>query len=247
MNNKTQRFNIVGPCSMESREQIEEVFKVAQNLGLTYVRAQVFKPRTNPNSFQGLADEGISILKELKSSYPKIKYVCEVCSNEHFDKLKDVASVIQIGARNMQNFELLKYVSMNFKNDYVLLKRGFSNTQKEWLSSADYLMSGGIPKEKIILCERGSRSYTSPTGVSLDFINALMAREAGFKVIIDSSHGTKEARFVIPLAKAAVAMNFDGVMIEAHPNPSESVSDRDQAIGLDELSEFFNGLTQREQ
>jgi len=239
MDSKTQRFNIVGPCSMESRDQIEAVFKVAQTIGVSYVRAQVFKPRTNPNSFQGMADEGITILKDLAPKYPDLKYVCEVCSNEHFDKLVNVASVIQIGARNMQNFELLKYVAANFKNEFVLLKRGFSNTQKEWLSSAEYLISGGIPKDKIILCERGSRSFTSPTGVSLDFINALMAKEAGFKVIIDSSHGTKEARFVLPLAKAAIAMDFDGVMIEAHPNPAESVSDRDQAISLEALTDFF--------
>jgi 3-deoxy-7-phosphoheptulonate synthase len=238
----TQEFNIVGPCSMESKEQIESVFEVAMKCGLTYIRTQVYKPRTNPNSFQGMADEGIAILKELRSIYSSdsIKYVLEVCSKEHFDSVKDIASIIQIGARNMQNFELLKYVARNFTNDYVLLKRGFSNTLEEWISSAEYLISGGIPKDKIILCERGSRSFTSPTGVSLDFINAMMAKEAGFKVIIDPSHGSKEARFVLPLARAAQSMDFDGLMIEAHPNPSESVSDRAQAISLEDLESFFN-------
>jgi 3-deoxy-7-phosphoheptulonate synthase len=237
----TQTFNIVGPCSMESQSQIEAVFNMAMKCGLTYIRTQVYKPRTNPNSFQGMGSEGIEILKNLRSTYPieSIKYVCEVCSNDHFDSVKDIASIIQIGARNMQNFELLKYVSKNFKSDYVLLKRGFSNTLKEWISSAEYLISGGIPKDKIIMCERGSRSFTSPTGVSLDFINAMMAKESGFKVIIDPSHGSKEARFVLPLAKAAMAMDFDGVMIEAHPKPEESVSDRAQAISLIELESFF--------
>jgi 3-deoxy-7-phosphoheptulonate synthase len=240
----TQKFNIVGPCSMESRSQIESVFKVAMKCGLTYIRTQVYKPRTNPNSFQGMGDEGIKILKDLRSTYPidSIKYVCEVCSNDQFNSVKDIASIIQIGARNMQNFELLKYVASNFSSDYILLKRGFSNTLEEWLSSAEYLISGGVSKDKIILCERGSRTHTSPTGVSLDFINAMMAKEAGFKVIIDPSHGSKEARFVLPLAAAAQAMDFDGVMIEAHPNPSESVSDKAQAISLEDLELFIKRL-----
>lgn len=242
---KNQRFNIVGPCSMESQEQIESVFEVALKSGLTYIRTQVYKPRTNPSSFQGMGDAGIEILKSLRNKYSvqNIKYVCEVCSSEQFESVKDIASIIQIGARNMQNFELLKYVARNFnsnsQSEYVLLKRGFANTITEWISSAEYLIHGGVPKDKIILCERGSRSITSPTGVSLDFINAMMAKEEGFKVIIDPSHGSKESRFVLPLAKAALAMDFDGVMIEAHPNPTESVSDRDQAISLEDLEEFF--------
>ena len=242
MNQNTQKFNIVGPCSMESEKQIRSVFDLAQKVGLTYIRTQVYKPRTNPNSFQGLGLEGITILKSLRDTYSResIKYVCEVCSNDQFDSVSDIASIIQIGARNMQNFELLKYIAQNFKSEFILLKRGFSNTQKEWISSAEYLISGGIPKDKIILCERGSRSFTSPTGVSLDFINALVAKEAGFKVIIDPSHGTKESRFVLQLAKAANAMDFDGLMIEAHPNPSESVSDKEQAISLDDLESFFS-------
>ncbi len=237
MDRKNQEFNIVGPCSMESKGQMLQVIEVATKLGLSYVRAQVFKPRTNPTSFQGMGAEGISILEEIKTD--EINFVCEVCSNEQFEMVKDIASIIQIGARNMQNFELLKYVSKNFKNDFVLLKRGFSNTNLEWLSSAQYLIEGGINKDKIILCERGSRSFTSPTGVSLDFINALCAKKEGFKVIIDPSHGTKHADFVIPLAKAAMAMEFDGVMVEAHPEPEKSVSDKDQAISLESLSLLF--------
>ena len=142
----------------------------------------------------------------------------------------------------MQNFELLKYVSKNFdkdKHDFVLLKRGFANTNKEWISSAEYLMKGGVPKDKIVLCERGSRSLTSPTGVSLDFINALSAKAQGFAVIIDPSHGAKDRKYVLPLAHAAMAMDFDGLMIEAHPKPDESVSDREQAISLEALRTFF--------
>jgi 3-deoxy-7-phosphoheptulonate synthase len=245
MDEMTQKMIIVGPCSLESRMQLEMVMNVAQDLDLTYIRAQVFKPRTNPTSFQGLGLEGIAILKEFKNSpeYSHFKFVCEVCSIEHFNMVKDVASIIQIGARNMQNFELLKYIGQHFdeaKHDYILLKRGFANNLQEWIASAHYLIAGKVKKEQIILCERGSRSYTSPTGVSLDFIAALSAQGEGFHVIIDPSHGSKDRRFVLPLAKAALAMNFDGVMLEVHPKPDESVSDKEQAISLEALKLFFD-------
>lgn len=237
-----QKLIIIGPCSLENREQITQVMDTAIQIGVPYIRAQVYKPRTSPESFQGMGSEGIQILKELKrdQKYQEIKYVCEVCSKDHFDSLKDLVSIIQIGARNMQNFELLKYISQNFKDqEYVLLKRGFANTVKEWLAAAQYLIQGGIPKEKIILCERGSRSFTSPTGVNLDFIAAFEAQSQGFHVIIDPSHGSKDRKFVLPLAQGALAMNFDGVMIEVHPEPEKSVSDKDQAISLEAIKTFF--------
>lgn len=245
MNKNTEKLIIAGPCSLESREQIDQVIEVAKDLGISYIRAQVYKPRTNPHSFQGLGDKGIKILNDLREihSVDEIKFVCEVCSESHFDSLKDLAQVIQIGARNMQNFELLKYVAKNFNEDiqdYVLLKRGFANTNSEWISSAEYLIAGGIPKEKIILCERGSRSLTSPTGVSLDLINALSAKAQGFHVIIDPSHGAKDRKYVLPLAEGALAMDFDGLMLEVHPNPDESISDKAQAISLKALRSFFN-------
>jgi 3-deoxy-7-phosphoheptulonate synthase len=245
MDNNLNKIIIIGPCSLESYDQIMSTVAVAKELGITYIRAQVYKPRTNPNSFQGMGDEGIEVLGKVRlvHSPTDIRFVCEVCSESQFDKVQDLAQVIQIGARNMQNFELLKYISKNFdedKHDFVLLKRGFANTNKEWISSAEYLMKGGIPKDKIILCERGSRSITSPTGVSLDFINALSAQAQGFAVIIDPSHGAKDRKYVLPLAHAAMAMDFDGLMIEAHPNPDKSVSDREQAISLEALKTFFN-------
>lgn len=237
-----QKLIILGPCSLESKDQITKVMDAALELNVSYIRAQVYKPRTNPESFQGLAQEGIEILKSLKENekYQDLNYVCEVCSPEHFDSVKDIAAIIQIGARNMQNFELLKYVSKNFSDqDYVLLKRGFANTIKEWISAAEYLIQGGIPKEKIILCERGSRSCTSPTGVSLDFIAAFEAQAQGFHVIIDPSHGSKDRKYVLPLAQGALAMNFDGLMIEVHPDPDKSVSDSAQAISLEAITSFF--------
>ena len=239
-----QKLFIVGPCSLESENQICQVMDAAIELGLTYIRSQVFKPRTNPDSFQGLGLEGIEILKKLKKNekYQDIKYVCEVCSSKHFDQVADIASIIQIGARNMQNFELLKYVSRKFNSnihDYILLKRGFANNLKEWLAAAEYLIKGGVDTDKIILCERGSRSFTSPTGVSLDFIAAFEAQAQGFHVIIDPSHGSKDRKYVLPLAAGALAMNFEGVMLEVHPRPNESVSDKDQAISIEALKTFL--------
>lgn len=243
MDINTQKLIIIGPCSLESAEQITQVMDTAIEIGVPYIRAQVYKPRTNPDSFQGMGAEGIQLLKTLKEDekYQDIRYVCEVCSKDHFDSVASLASIIQIGARNMQNFELLKYVSQSFSDqEYVLLKRGFANNVKEWIAAAEYLIQGGIPKEKIILCERGSRSFTSPTGVNLDFIAAFEAQAQGFHVIIDPSHGSKDRKFVLPLAQGALAMNFDGVMIEVHPRPDESISDKDQAISLEAIKTFFS-------
>lgn len=207
------------------------------------MRTQLYKPRTNPDSFQGLGDKGVEILKELRKKYSKeeLKFVCETCSVEQLEKITPWASVIQIGARNMQNFELLKSTGqyLSDEHDFVLLKRGFANTVEEWLESARYLMHGGVPKEKIVLCERGSRSLTSPTGVQLDFIAALEAKKHGFRVIIDPSHGSKKSEFVLPLARASLQLGLDGIMVECHPRPSESVSDAKQALSLEEIEEFI--------
>jgi 3-deoxy-7-phosphoheptulonate synthase len=242
MSNKVNNITIIGPCSLESLEQMEAVCALALKLGIKYIRAQAYKPRTRPESFQGLGVEGAQIIKNLKEKYPKLAFVSEVCSLEQLEVLEPVAQVIQIGARNMQNFELLKAVGKYFKNDFhdfVLLKRGFANTLEEWLAAADYLISGGIAKDKIILCERGSRSLTSPTGVSLDFICAMKAQTAGFKVIVDPSHGSRDREYVLKLAAASLAMDFDGLMLECHPDPKNSVSDAAQALSLEEVEHFF--------
>jgi 3-deoxy-7-phosphoheptulonate synthase len=234
---------IFGPCSLESMEQIAPVAAMLKKHGLTYLRTQLFKPRTNPESFQGLGKEGIKILETLRKTYPssEIKFVCEACSVEQLEMIAPWASVIQIGARNMQNFELLKAVGKNFSgvNDFVLLKRGFANTVEEWLASAQYLIQGGVPREKVVLCERGTRSVTSPTGVQLDFIAAMEAKKSGLKVIIDPSHGSKKSEFVIPLAKASLQLGLDGIMVECHPRPAESISDAKQAISLEEAEAFI--------
>jgi 3-deoxy-7-phosphoheptulonate synthase len=243
MKENQQSIYIFGPCSLESMEQIAPVAAMLKKHGLTYLRTQLFKPRTNPDSFQGLGKEGVNILENLRKTYSasEIKFVCEACSVEQLEIIAPWASVIQIGARNMQNFELLKAVGKNFSgvNDLVLLKRGFANTVEEWLASAQYLIQGGVPREKVVLCERGTRSVTSPTGVQLDFIAAMEAKKSGLKVIIDPSHGSKKSEFVIPLAKASLQLGLDGIMVECHPRPAESISDAKQAISLEEAEAFI--------
>ena len=243
MKDNRDSLYIFGPCSLESLEQITPVAAMLRRQGLTYLRTQLFKPRTNPDSFQGLGPEGVSILRTLRERYSKdeLKFVCEACSTDQLGVIAPWASVIQIGARNMQNFELLKAVGKHISTntDYVLLKRGFANTVEEWLESARYLVQGGVQKDKIVLCERGTRSVTSPTGVQLDFIAAMEAKKSGFKVIIDPSHGSKKSEFVLPLARASLQLGLDGIMVECHPRPKESVSDAKQALSLEETEEFI--------
>jgi 3-deoxy-7-phosphoheptulonate synthase len=242
--NQGKKLIILGPCSVESLEQMTKVTNLLCQLELPYLRTQLFKPRTNPESFQGLGVEGIPYLEKLKSIYPKIKFVMEVGSLEQLTLLAPHAHVLQIGARNMQNFELLKVVGKFLRphHDFVLLKRGFASTFEEWMSSARYLIQSGVPKNKIILCERGSRSLTSPTGVQLDFLSALMAKDQGYQVIGDPSHGTKKSAFVIPMAKAILAAGLDGLMMECHPDPKNSVSDAAQALSLEETQTFIRSL-----
>ena len=243
MKDKQQSLYIFGPCALESLEQIAPVAALLKRHGLVYLRTQLFKPRTNPDSFQGLGKSGEVILETLRKTYSReeLKFVCEACSSDQLEIIAPWASIIQIGARNMQNFELLKAVGKHIsdQHDYVLLKRGFANTVEEWLEAARYLIQGGVPKDKVVLCERGTRSLTSPTGVQLDFIAAMEAKKSGFKVITDPSHGSKKAEFVIPLAKASLQLGLDGIMVECHPRPAESVSDAKQAISLEETEAFI--------
>lgn len=239
----SKKVYIFGPCSLESAEQIAPVAAMLKRHGIIYIRTQLFKPRTKASSFQGLGVQGLSILEELRKTYSvdELKFVCEAGSAEQLSVVAPVASIIQIGARNMQNFELLKTIGkyLTSSHDYVLLKRGFANTVEEWLEAANYLIQGGVPKEKIILCERGSRSLTSPTGVQLDYIAAMEAKKYGYKVITDPSHGSKRSEFVIPLARAGLHLGLDGLMVECHPRPAESYSDAKQAISIEEAEGFI--------
>lgn len=236
-----EKIGFIGPCSLESKEQIFSIAKMMDSLGLTYIRTPLFKPRTRPDTFQGLGEKGFSIVEDLKSSYPNLKTISEVCSVSHYESANHLLDAIQIGSRNMQNFELLKHLGKNGnKHEFIMLKRGFSSTLSEWLNAAEYLIHHGLKKEKIILCERGIRDHAGTNHVILDFATALKAKEHGFKVIVDPSHGSKESSLVLPLLKASLALDFFGYMVEVHPTPCESVSDAHQAISIEDFTGFAN-------
>lgn len=236
---------IIGPCALESENQILPIIDLCLKHNIIYFRAQLFKPRTSPTSFQGLGTKGLDLLKLIQSK--GIRLVCEACSVEQLSILKNYASIIQIGARNMQNFEFLKVIGKelntnnNFNDHKIILKRGFGNTEDELIASAKYIERSGIAKENIILCERGSRTFANANGIALDFNLALRLKQnSGYKVIIDPSHGSKQRSLVLPLAQASIAMSFDGFQVEVHPNPSMSLSDPLQALDIKELDSFLS-------
>lgn len=229
------KFKIIaGPCAVESYEQMEDVFK---NIDEEYIRAGIFKPRTDPFSFQGLKKEGLDILKKLKKKYNK-KIVCEITSIEQISLCDDI-DIIQIGARNMQNFELLKAVGKLKKP--ILLKRGFGNTIEEMISSAKYIEING--NDNIILCERGIRTFNQEMRFTLDISAVLLLKEkTKYPVYVDPSHAAGNNKYVIPLAKAAKAVGADGIIVEVHPNPIEALSDNNQQLNFKEYQKLKKEL-----
>ncbi len=216
---------IAGPCSVESKEQIEEVARAVQKSGAALLRGGAFKPRTSPYDFQGLKADGIELLLEAKKT-TGMPIVTEIMSAEHLPLFENV-DLIQVGARNMQNFELLK--ALGKTNKPILLKRGLANTIKEFLMSAEYIMAGG--NENVILCERGIRTYETYTRNTLDLSAVPMIKELShLPVIVDPSHATGAARLVKPMAMAAAACGADGLMIEVHNNPPKALCDGAQSL-----------------
>lgn len=227
---------IAGPCSVESREQITEVAASVKESGATLFRGGAFKPRTSPYAFQGLRAEGIKLLLEAKKA-TGLPIVTEVMDPSHLPLFEDV-DVIQVGARNMQNFELLKELGTLKKP--VLLKRGLSNTLREFLMSAEYIMSGG--NENIILCERGIRTFETATRNTLDLAAIpLLKSKTHLPVIVDPSHATGIAELVEPMALAAAAAGADGLMIEVHNDPPHALCDGAQSL----TPEAFDALVQK--
>ncbi len=223
---------IAGPCSVESEEQIIEVAKRVKAGGATLLRGGAFKPRTSPYDFQGLKAEGIELLLKAKKE-TGLPIVTEIMNAAHLPLFEEV-DLIQVGARNMQNFELLKELGKTDKP--ILLKRGLANTIKEWLMSAEYIMAGG--NEKVILCERGIRTYESYTRNTLD-ISAVPALHeiTHLPVIVDPSHACGIARMVSPMACAAAACGSDGLMIEVHNNPKLALCDGAQSLTPDQFDD----------
>ncbi len=216
---------IAGPCSIESEEQIIEVAKSVKKSGATLLRGGAFKPRTSPYAFQGLRAEGIELLLEAKKE-TGLPIVTEIMDASHLH-LFDEVDVIQVGARNMQNFELLKELGHCRKP--ILLKRGLANTLQELLMSAEYIMAGG--NENVILCERGIRTFETYTRNTLDISAVPMLRELShLPIIVDPSHACGVAKLVRPMALAAAAAGADGVMIEVHNNPAKALCDGPQSL-----------------
>lgn len=217
---------IAGPCSVESEEQITQIAKQVQKSGASLLRGGAFKPRSSPYSFQGLGTGGISLLSAAKRQ-TGLPIVSEITNPATLSDFVDNVDVIQVGARNMQNYELLKELSKLKKP--VLLKRGFSNTIEELLMSAEYILSGG--NNDVILCERGIRTFETQTRNTLD-ISAVpvLKRLSHLPVVVDPSHASGMAALVEPLALAAVAAGADGLIIEVHQDPANALSDGPQSI-----------------
>jgi len=229
---------MAGPCAIESREQILEAAQCVKKAGATVLRGGAYKPRTSPYSFQGLEEKGLEYMKEAGEK-TGLKTVSEVTSIEALNVAKNYVDMLQIGARNMQNFELLKAAGK--ANIPVILKRGLCATIDEWLNAAEYIMSEG--NERVILCERGIRTYETSTRNTLD-ISAVpvLKSKTHLPVIIDPSHASGVREYIAPLSRAAVAAGCDGLIIEVHPHPECALSDGAQSLDPEQFENLCNEL-----
>ncbi|PKM81793.1 MAG: 3-deoxy-7-phosphoheptulonate synthase [Firmicutes bacterium HGW-Firmicutes-14] len=229
---------MAGPCAVESKEQLMETAKQVARAGATVLRGGAFKPRTSPYAFQGLEEEGLKMLAEARES-TGLKIITEVVDPRTVELVSRYADILQIGARNMQNFFLLKEVAQSEKP--VVLKRGPSATVEEWLMAAEYLMSGG--NYNVILCERGIRTFEPYLRNTLDLSAVPVAKHLShLPVIVDPSHAIGKWRFVKPMAMAAVAAGADGLLIEVHPNPAQALCDGPQSLTPDNFMDLMSEL-----
>jgi 3-deoxy-7-phosphoheptulonate synthase len=226
---------MAGPCSVESREQVLEVATKVKAAGASVLRGGAFKPRTSPYAFQGLEEEGLKYLEEARRE-TGLPIVTEVMEPDKVGVVAEHSDILQIGARNVQNFSLLRRVAETRKP--VLLKRGMSTTIQEWLLSAEYVLAGGNPN--VILCERGIRTFEPTTRFTLD-LNALpvVKKLSHLPVVVDPSHGTGHWEYVESMAMAAVAAGADGLIIEVHPRPEEALSDGPQSLKPDKFARLM--------
>lgn len=227
---------MAGPCAVENRDILLETAVSVKKAGASILRGGAFKPRTSPYSFQGLGEEGLRYLAEA-SEITGLPVVTEAMDVRQVELVSRYADIIQIGARNMQNFDLLREVGKGKKP--VLLKRGMAATVKEFLMSAEYILSGGNPN--VILCERGIRTFEESTRFTLDLSSvALIKNLSHLPVIVDPSHGTGKRELVIPLSRAAVAAGADGLLVEVHPKPEQALSDGFQSIRTDSFCQLVD-------
>ncbi len=229
---------MAGPCAIESYEQLLETAKFIKSNGANMLRGGAFKPRTSPKSFQGLKEEGLEILKAVKKE-TNLPVITELMDARELDKLYEVADVIQIGSRNMQNFTLLSEVGKQDKP--VMLKRGISSTITEWIGAAEYIAIGG--NNNIIMCERGIRTYNDYTRNTVDIAAVpIIKKETNLPVIVDPSHATGVRYLVKPMSIASLAAGADGIMVEVHPNPSEALSDGPQSLHFEEFKDLMESI-----
>ncbi|AGX41693.1 3-deoxy-7-phosphoheptulonate synthase [Clostridium saccharobutylicum] len=229
---------IAGPCSVESEEQITDIAKEVKDIGANFLRGGAFKPRTSPYAFQGLKYEGLELLKKAREN-TGLPIVTELMSPYDIETFVENVDVIQVGARNMQNFDLLKELGKIDKP--ILLKRGLSATIEEWLMSAEYIMAGG--NENVILCERGIRTFETYTRNTLD-LSAIPAvkKLSHLPVVVDPSHSAGKYWMVEPLAKAAIAVGADGLIIEVHNDPANALCDGPQSIKPNKFAKLMEEL-----
>jgi 3-deoxy-7-phosphoheptulonate synthase len=229
---------IAGPCSVETEAMVLETAEYLRNRGVKLMRAGAYKPRTSPYSFQGLGPEGLRILAKAKSE-TGVGIVTEIMDVENVARVEEVADVLQVGTRNMQNYALLRRLSECRKP--VLLKRGMAATVEEWLLAAEYIMSGG--NRQVILCERGVRTFADHTRNTLDLsIVPVVKHLSHLPVIIDPSHGTGRAEYVPAMSRAALAAGADGLIIEVHPEPTAALSDGQQSLDFDTFAAMHESL-----
>jgi 3-deoxy-7-phosphoheptulonate synthase len=231
---------VAGPCSIESREQAFEIAELVAAAGAQFFRGGAYKPRTSPYAFQGLGVEALRIMAEIRERFG-LRFITEAIDNETLELVAEWADVIQIGARNMQNFSLLKKAGKLRKP--VLLKRGLSATLEEFLMSAEYIMSEG--NYQVILCERGVRTFADHTRNTLDLsIVPAVQRLSHLPILVDPSHGTGKRDSVLPMARAAVATGCDGILVEVHNHPEKALSDGPQSIYPDQFVRMMDELEQ---
>jgi len=232
-------FNIIaGPCSVESAEQIDEIASFLSSLGVRLLRGGAFKPRTSPYSFQGLEERGLKLLREAANRYG-MKVVTEVMDTTMVDLIYEYADVLQVGTRNMYNYTLLKALGKVDKP--VLLKRGFMATIEEWLLAAEYIACHG--NERIILCERGIRTFERYTRNTLDISAVPIVRSIShLPICVDLSHATGRRDIIAPLSKAVLAAGAHALMVEVHPRPEDALSDGYQSLNFEEFKEVLSSI-----
>lgn len=226
---------MAGPCAVENEEQIITTARAVKKAGAKILRGGAFKPRTSPYSFQGLKEEGLKLLAKARDK-TGLKVITEVIDINKIDIVNEYTDIIQIGARNMQNYPLLRAVGK--LDTPVLLKRNMSSTIKEWLLAAEYIMKEG--NYQVILCERGIRTFSTNTRNTLDLSSVPLLQELShLPIVVDPSHGTGKWSLVTPMARAAVASGVDGLLIEVHPNPEEALSDGAQSLTFDNFNKLM--------